>query len=181
MALTRKTPEHDENQAFTDLMREHQGPLRGYVLSMMGGDHAATDDVLQETNLVLFKKADQFEVGTSFMAWASRVAFFEVMRARRQMSRDRLVLDDGLLDLVAAEAEVQGDRYEAKSKALAFCLRKLGERQRAMVLKRYYHGRTVAELAAETGQRANAVSQLLFRARQALMACVEGYRGRAQG
>ncbi|MEM7145547.1 MAG: sigma-70 family RNA polymerase sigma factor [Verrucomicrobiota bacterium] len=172
MALTRKTPEHSEDQAFTDLMRAHQGRLRGYVLSMMGGDHAAADDVLQETNLVLVKKADQFEAGTSFMAWASRVAFFEVMRARRKMSRDRLVLGDGILDAVAAEVEEQGDRYEARSKALAHCLRKLGDRQRVMVLERYYHGKSVADLAAETGQRANAVSQLLFRARQALMDCV---------
>jgi RNA polymerase sigma-70 factor (ECF subfamily) len=162
----------DDSSSFEALMQSHQGRLRGYVLSMMGGDHAGTDDVLQETNLVLFKKADQFEMGTSFMAWASRVAFFEVMRARRKMSRDRLVLDDRLLDTMAAEAEGAGELYTARARALAFCLQKLGDRQRMLVLKRYYRGMGVGEMASELKQSANAVSQALFRARQCLIDCV---------
>jgi RNA polymerase sigma-70 factor (ECF subfamily) len=170
--LDRNTPLDKDAEAFGDLMKKHQGRLRGYVLSMMGGDHAGTDDVLQETSLVLFKKADQFEAGTNFMAWASRVAFFEVMRARRKMSRDRLVLNDGLLSSMAAEAEVSGDLYEARAKALAYCLQKLGDRQRMLVLKRYYRGMGVGEMAAELKQSANAVSQALFRARQNLIDCV---------
>ena len=170
--LDRKTPLDKEAEAFGDLMEAHQGRLRGYVLSMMGGDHAGTEDVLQETNLVLFKKADQFEMGTSFMAWASRVAFFEVMRARRKMSRDRLVLNDGLLDTMAAEAESAGELYSARARALAFCLQKLGDRQRMLVLKRYYRGMGEGEMATELKQTANAVSQALFRARQSLIDCV---------
>ncbi len=38
-----------------------QGMLRGYVLSLVGGDTHVANDVLQEANLVICKKSGDFE------------------------------------------------------------------------------------------------------------------------
>lgn len=156
---------------FSRLMNEHQGRLKGYILSLVFDPHAAAD-ILQETNLVLCKKAGQFEVGTNFRAWAFRVAYFEVMRHRRKMGRDRLVFDGNLVEMFAEEAEEEDEHYETRRRALAHCLRMLGERQRFLVINRYFKGDSVQQIALELGRDANAVSQALFRARKNLADCV---------
>ncbi|MFV1994410.1 MAG: sigma-70 family RNA polymerase sigma factor [Verrucomicrobiales bacterium] len=159
------------NPDFSELVARHQSRLYGYVLSLVF-DPDLAKDVLQETNLVLCKKADRFEPGTNFLAWAFRVAYFEVMRQRRRTGRDRLVFDEDLMERVAQEAEGSDERFTARRRALAHCLRKLGDRQRALILKRYYEGEAVQNIAVQRGESANAVSQALFRARQNLLACV---------
>ena len=152
-------------------MGDYQGRLKGYILSLVFDPHAASD-ILQETNLVLCKKAGQFEAGTNFRAWAFRVAYFEVMRHRRKMGRDRLVFDEKLLEVFAEEAVNEDEQYEARRRALAHCLRMLGERQRLLVMSRYFKGESVRQIALESGRNANAVSQALFRARRNLADCV---------
>lgn len=156
---------------FAGLMTAHQARLRGYILSLVFDPHVA-EDVLQETNLVLCKKADHFELGTNFDAWAFRIAYFEVMRQRRKMGRDRLVFDEELVDQVAADALEEDAHHAPRRKALAHCLRKLGDRQRDLILKRYFKGESVRQIAAELKLSANSVSQALFRARKNLLDCV---------
>ena len=65
-------------EAFVQLMTEHQGRLYAYVLSLLG-DPDQANDVLQETNLVLWRNAGEFQMGSNFRAWAFRIAHFQVM------------------------------------------------------------------------------------------------------
>jgi len=44
--------------------------------------------VLQETNLVLWRKADEFNEEMSFVTWACAIAKFQVKAQRRDMQRD---------------------------------------------------------------------------------------------
>jgi RNA polymerase sigma-70 factor, ECF subfamily len=153
------------------LVAEHQGHLRAYILSLVLHPTVA-EDVLQETNIVLWKKANEFEPGTNFKAWAFRVAWLEVRRQRRTAGRDRLVFDDELVGQIEAEAGSATREYEARRKMLLRCLRKLGGEQRRLVIERYFAGRAVKEIAAERNRSVNLISQLLFRARQSLANCV---------
>ena len=66
-------PMPETSAEFARLVDEHQGRLKGYILSLVFDPHAASD-ILQETNLILCRKADKFEAGTNFRAWAFRVA-----------------------------------------------------------------------------------------------------------
>ena len=153
------------------LVAEHQGQLRAYILSLVLHPSVA-EDVLQETNVVLWKKATEFEPGTNFKAWAFRVAWLEVRRQRRTAGRDRLVFDDELVGQIEAEAGSATREYEARRKTLMWCLRKLGADQRQLIAERYFAGRSVKDIAAERNRSANLISQLLFRARQSLASCV---------
>ena len=169
----REMPEDasDLSKAFTQALASHQGRLRGYILSLLA-DTQAADDVLQETNIVLCKKAADFEPGTSFRAWALRVAHFQVLRQRRDKARDRLHFDDELLEQLEAEADRETQRYETRRRALLECLQKLPSQQRRVILERYLEARPVQEIATDLGRTPNAVSLVLFRARQNLADCV---------
>jgi len=137
------------------------------------GNSDAARDILQETNMVLLKKSRDYQPGTNFTAWAFRVARFEVMTWRRKAGRSRLLFDDDLVAEVAETVEQQDDFYLNRVEALRECLRKLPERQQNMIRRRYLEEWSVADLARETGENANAISQLLFRARQNLLHCME--------
>src|SRR5438876_4957436 len=83
-----------------------QSSLWAYVFSLLP-EHVAAQDVLQETNLTLWRKASDFQPGTSFLAWACQVAYFHVLSHRRRVRRDRLVFGE---EVFAYLAERQADR-----------------------------------------------------------------------
>jgi RNA polymerase sigma-70 factor (ECF subfamily) len=153
-------------------MAAHQGRLQSFIRAMTG-DAEAARDILQDTNVILLRKAPDFRPGTNFTAWAFRIARFEIMTWRRKAGRNRLVFDDDALVLIADTAERQDDLYLSRVEALRECLAKLPERQREAIRLRYLEGWEVADLAREMGESANTVSQLLFRARQNLLLHME--------
>ena len=54
------------------LFVKHQGVLKGYVLGLIP-DFASAEEVLQEVFLTVTAKAEQFEEGSNFVAWARAV------------------------------------------------------------------------------------------------------------
>jgi RNA polymerase sigma-70 factor (ECF subfamily) len=157
---------------FVDLMTQHQGRLYGYVLSL-SGDPDVANDVLQETNIVLWKQWRQFELGSNFKAWSFRIAHFQFMAYRQKRLRDKVLFSDELLASLASEAMVVDERHEEQTAALEKCLELLPQRSRAAIHLRYADQLNVGEMARQLGRNVNAVYQILFRARQSLIECVQ--------
>jgi RNA polymerase sigma-70 factor (ECF subfamily) len=157
-------------------MAEHQGRLYAYVLSLLG-DPDAANDVLQETNVVLWRDAREFQPGSNFRAWAFRVAHFQVMAFRQRQIRDRLVFEDDLLQALSAGARETDEMFHARQERLTGCLEKLPPAHREMVRSRYAEGQSVQAIARERGMTPNAAMQALFRIRQSLLQCVARYSG----
>ena len=65
-----------------DLVRTTDGrrPARlyAYILQMLP-NRADADDVLQRANLVMWTKREELVEGSNFVAWAARIAYFEVL------------------------------------------------------------------------------------------------------
>ena len=160
-----------ESNEFVRLMTEHQGRLFAYILSLLG-DPDAANDVLQETNVVLWRDSGEFRPGTNFKAWSFRVAHFQVMAWRQRQIRDRLVFEDDMLEVLAFAAREADDTFDARQQKLTGCLEKLNPTHREMIRRRYAEGSPLSSIAQERGMTANAVMQALFRIRQSLMQCV---------
>lgn len=154
------------------LMIGCQSRLYAFILSLLcDPEHAR--EVLQETNIVLWKKSDQFEPGTNFMAWAFRIARFQVMAHRQRLGRDRHVFDDDAVAGIAATFEERSDVFDDKLTALSHCLNELPEDGRRLIDSRYNDGVPVKTLAEQQNQSANRVAVKLHRLRVALMHCIE--------
>jgi RNA polymerase sigma-70 factor (ECF subfamily) len=151
----------------------HQSRLRGFVrcLLVRSGD---VDDILQEINAVLWEKADEFQPGTDFWAWASQIARFKVLNHVRKLERDRLVFDAELLNQLAEIASVRVRDVDRRRDALDFCLKELPPPQRQLIDLRYASGQTIESIAAAIGRPAGSIRQTLYRIRGALQACIEG-------
>jgi RNA polymerase sigma-70 factor (ECF subfamily) len=160
------------DDVFIRRLTECQNRLYAYILSLLPDPELARD-VLQETNVVLWRKADQFQEGTSFPAWACKVAYFEVLGARRKLRRERLLFDEATLALVADEVEKRLRSLDDRSVALEECLQKLDQRQRQRLIDRYGPGGSLEFAAEKAGQTRGSLSVALHRIRHLLMQCID--------
>jgi RNA polymerase sigma-70 factor (ECF subfamily) len=158
-------------ERFVALLGLHQNRIQRFVLSLVPNLSDA-DDVLQNTNLFLWREFHRFAPGTDFVAWASSVAFHEVLAWRKKHGRDRLVFSDQFLTAVRDEVNASADHLEARAKALTRCVERLPVTQRELVRQRYTNGAGVEAIAASTGRTADAVYRMLSRVRQTLRECV---------
>ncbi len=161
-----------DTEPFIELLTGAQTAVFGYIISLCH-DSVLAKDILQETNLTLWRKAEDFEEGTNFTAWACRTAYFHVLNHRRKMSRELLVFDDDVFDYLAERQETRADKSDQRLEALKACLDTLPAPQRDLIDKRYLPGSSVQGIAGEEGKSEGAISQSLYRIRAALQQCVE--------
>lgn len=165
---------NSDSEEFVRLLTEAQGPVYGYLLTLIP-DRSRARDLLQETNITLWKKAATFEEGTNFNAWACKIAYFHVLSFRRKMAREKLVFDDDILDYLAERNDDRliQDFTKDRNAALKACMQKLSDKQRKLVEERYKPGASVQRIAADQGRTVGAISQTLYRIRHNLMQCIE--------
>jgi len=167
-------PEPDEQ-----FLREFTASQRRLFLTILSqvGRPADAEEVLQNTNLAIWRKSDTFEPGTNFAAWSATVAGYEVLKWREKKSRDRLRFSDEFVAAVAREAEANPDLWEERRRVLERCVEKLSDKDRDLLTRRYtpgtdgdeVQGKDVAEML---GRPVNAVYQSLGRIKKTLAECV---------
>ena len=160
------------SEEFAQQMLAQQPKLRAYIRALIP-EWSQADDVLGETNLVLWRKAEEWSSGTSFDAWATKVAYFQVLAHRQRWSRNRLVFDDELLGVLAQTAEQRWQDNEVRRKALGRCLERLSSNHRDLLFARYGGGLTVEQIAQRTKRSAGALRVTLHRLRTALLRCIQ--------
>lgn len=136
--------------------REYPRLLRALVA--LGGDSDAAEDAAQEA----FVKAHRqgLERVQRPGAWLLVVATRELFRHRRKTVRERERWAE------AAGSTPSGAPYDAAADRadLLAALRELPERQRSMVVARFYYGLSYDEIASEFGVRGGTVGATLHQA-----------------
>lgn len=166
------TSDNDESrEAFVQLLTGAQTRLFGYITTLLGDVNDASN-VLQQTNMVLWRKADQFSSGTDFHAWALKIAYYQTLAHLRDRKRDRHVFDEVLVQQLASRCS-ETDEDERRL-ALRHCLGHLSEDQLDLLRQRYGPGRSILEIAKQRRKSASAIKMALCRLRQSLARCIEG-------
>ncbi|HEX5790140.1 MAG TPA: sigma-70 family RNA polymerase sigma factor [Luteolibacter sp.] len=159
-------------QEFVTEITNAQGRIRAFIVSLMPGSQDV-GDVLQETNLTLWKSRARYQPGTNFLAWAFTIARLEVLHQRSRDKRlGRIVLSDKLVEIMADEAST-GIPHESYLRALETCMAKLTTKQRQLVEARYQPGHSLEMHAHLTGKKSSALRVALLRIRSGLRQCVE--------
>ncbi len=159
-------------QEFVRELTAGQGRIRAFIISLMPGN-PDVGDVLQETNLALWKSRDRFQPGTNFLAWASTVARYEVLHQRARSKRlGRVVISEELIGMLANEMPDK-IRHETYLLAMESCMSKLSTSQRELIEARYQTGQSLEMHARITGRNSSALRIALMRIRSALRECIE--------
>jgi RNA polymerase sigma-70 factor (ECF subfamily) len=165
-------PDKNATERFVQHLTEIQTRLLAYI-AMLLGDPAAARDVLQETNLVLWRKASEFTDGTDFGAWARSIAKYQVLAYLRDAKRDRHLFEEHLVDAISVDAEPESQGLEVRHAALQVCLEKLTQHQRTLLDRRYTEGCSIQQIAENSRRTVGSVAMSLSRIRQTLLECIE--------
>jgi len=173
-------PQDGPGSEFVQEFTRNQRRLYLFILSQVGRPTDA-EEVLQNTNLVVWRKAALFTPGTSFFAWSSRIATYEVLKLRERRGRDKLRFSPEFIEVIAHDASEAGEEWEERRKALSDCLGKLRPRDRELIERRYAPGENGKSAAEDLGRPVNAVYQSLGRIRRTLLECVNRHLAQLAG
>lgn len=153
-------------------MTAAQPALFAFIRLLVRNTNDASD-VLSETNLALWKKREEFDPTSNYWPWACRFARLQVLAFRKRQQRDRLVLTDEIVDLIATRAESTGRGWKDSMETMESCLNELEKSRIAILRRRYSDGLSLAQIAEELGKTVGAVADLLYRLRLRLASCIE--------
>jgi RNA polymerase sigma-70 factor, ECF subfamily len=158
---------------FMQLLTGCQSQLYAYLCSLTG-NAAAAQHVLQETNVVLWNKAGDYDAARPFLPWAYTFAYMQVLAWRKKRQRDRLVFDEDLMARISDSFSRREGSADRRLDALEGCMQGLEPEHRVLVDRRYVHGDSVNVIAREMKKGPNVVSAALYRIRKTLMDCIQG-------
>jgi len=169
--MANESPRMTSVEEVQRLFLRHGSVLRGFILGLLP-DRNLSEDVFQELFLTLTRKADDFQPGTNFLAWARSVARLKVLEACRTHRGGPMLLDPEAMHAISEAADLEPDDWDERRAALMRCLERLAPKAREIVELRYSVEQlsppTIAERLAWS---VNAVHVALSRARKFLQEC----------
>lgn len=157
---------------FMKLLTSHQPQIYAYIAAALLGDSAVAD-VLQETNLHLWAKANRYDFDRPFLPWAFGFARQQVMAYRKSCVRSRLVFSDESLDFLCNHFLKTPNTIDDRLSALQSCLKRLSTAQAELIRERYVTRTPVQTIASRMNETAHTISSRLYRIRKILSRCIE--------
>lgn len=136
----------DDATGLGALYDAHAAPVWRYVVHLTG-DRAGADDVVQETLLRAWRTPRILEDPASARAWMFTVARHLVIDESRSARRRHEIVVAELPEHESTDA--MDARFEAM--LIEEALVELSIEHRAVIVRAYYGGRTIAGIAAELG------------------------------
>ena len=168
---TSSLPPEPDREEFARLFSRYARRVYGFIMTLVFSHHDA-EEVFQNTSVVLWNKFGEFAPGSNFFAWASRIAYFEVLSHMKQKRRSR-ALSQEAFDSLADEALAMSDEAGVRQEALEECLSKLTSTDRKLVEERYYYQHPPKQIAAMQSRSVDSVYRALSRIHNVLLRCVE--------
>ena len=163
----------DRAEEFVKLLTSNQSRIYAYILSFVI-NHNDADDIMQETSSTMWKKFEQFEAGTDFLAWGATIAYYKVLEYRKKRARDRKVqfCDEIFeqINICSADSCKDADLFFNELRA---CISNMPEVDVELVKKKYWEGLSVADISKRTGKTARAIYYNLGRIHKLLARCVK--------
>ncbi|NLF08443.1 MAG: sigma-70 family RNA polymerase sigma factor [Pirellulaceae bacterium] len=162
----------DRTEQFVQLITQYQQRVHLFILSLVP-NRADAEEILQETNLVLWRKFNEFRPGSDFRAWAFQVAYNKVKSFRERHGRERLRFSECVMERLATVAAASPENIPAILDILQSCKEELSRQDLDLIERRYEPGATTASVAKAVGRSAAAVYKAVGRIRRTLYECVQ--------
>jgi RNA polymerase sigma-70 factor (ECF subfamily) len=165
-----------DDEAFKLLFERHNR-LAWSVIYRQLGNVAASEDLVQEAFLRVYRAAPKYEPSAKFSTWLYTVVTNLCLNYKRDRARDRLRLvgsdeegsNDALEQLAAVEPdEHEQDDQQKRTQAVQDAIAELPENQRMALILSRYEEKSYEEVAEILGVTVAAVKSLTSRARTTL-------------
>jgi RNA polymerase sigma-70 factor (ECF subfamily) len=151
----------DDQAAFQQLVERHQAAIRRFLRRLTAGDHAAADDLAQETFLQAYRKIHTLRAGGTVRAWLHTIAYRRFLRDKRRNSR--------LVVMAEPPPPVVDPRQAIDAEILLPRLMgQINPEERACLTLAYAAGMSHSEIVRITGLPLGTVKSHISRGRQKL-------------
>jgi len=155
----------EDHNAFGELVRRYQSPVRAFLTRMARGDSHLADDLAQETFLKAWKKLPSYRGGARVSTWLFGIAINEFrssIRAKREIAADDLAEfeSEPFAPLPASNTCLRLDLTEA--------LKRITSEERAAILLCCQNGLSHEEAAQALGCPLGTVKTNILRGKEKL-------------
>lgn len=176
--ISRAGPGHD-GAAFAELVRRHQGKVRGLLLRL-SGSRSLADDLGQEVFIRAFRGLHSFKGRARLSTWLYRIAY-NVFRNHRTRAKPLASLPSSFDNSAPApESGTSAARCDLR-KDLAGAIARLPDKYRGVVVLYYLEELSYPEIATILGCPLGTVKTHLHRAKRLLRTHLPGWNHRAGG
>jgi RNA polymerase sigma factor (sigma-70 family) len=162
MDLVQEFARHNSEAAFTKLVRRHIALVYSVARRCTGNDGDA-QDVTQAVFIILARKAAGLRERTLLPGWLYETTRFTAARLLRTNARRQQREQEAYMQSTLNEAD-SADIWERLSPHLEDAMAKLAERDRALLVLRFYQDKSGPEAAALMGIREGAAHMRVTRA-----------------
>jgi RNA polymerase sigma factor (sigma-70 family) len=170
--IARVLASEDQN-AFAELVRRYQSPVRAFLARMTRGDTHLADDLAQETFVKAWKKLGTYRGGARFSTWLFGIAVNEFRSVARQ--RKELAWE-GIDEAAPEERQPAADSQSQLHLDLTEALERLHSGERAAVVLCCQNGLTHEEAAQVLACPLGTVKTNVARGKEKLKRWLLGYQ-----
>lgn len=161
----------DRDELLVRLLIRHQDDLFRYIYCLLPNREDAKD-VVQETSVAIYRKFAAYDQQKPFLAWAFGFAHLEVLKHRERTSRDKRLLSDELVTLLANQREASHESLQSRLDLLETCLQNLPPADRELIHHRYTLNSSIDQLLARFQTSRRTLFRNLDRIRRTLFTCI---------
>ena len=155
----------EDHNAFGELVRRYQSPVRAFLTRMARGDSHLADDLAQETFLKAWKKLSSYRGGARFSTWLFGIAINEFRAAAR--SRKEFIAHDFSED--SSEGELTAPDSNTRLRLdLTEALQRISSEERAAILLCCQNGLSHEEASQALGCPLGTVKTNILRGKEKL-------------
>ena len=164
LALVKQVAVFHDKQAFDQLVRMYQSPVRRFLLNLTAGNEALSDDLAQDTFLKAYMNIGQFKGAAAFQTWLMRIAYntFYDYKRRAPLSSPEGDTIGSAHKTIEAPSGAVGGALDVKMdvrRALAL----LKDEERTCITLQMIDGEPIDQIAVITGMPENTVKSHLRR------------------
>ncbi len=163
--------ENGETKLFMSLVLPNQRKLYVYILSLVIHPSDA-DDILQDTLALMWRKFDDFQAGTDFVAWGKAIARYKVLNYLKKNKSAKIQFDTDVLKIIESESH-QIDNFSERLEAMKKCLKKLTEKEQGLLNMRYGKDFSFKKMALQMGISKQSAYRSISRIHAKLIKCVK--------
>jgi len=172
--LVERAAHRSDGRAFAELLRRHQGKVRGLLLRL-AGDRTLADDLAQEAFLRSYRGLAGFEGRARFSTWLYRIAY-NVYLNHRSRTKVHAALPENFENGTAAPESAMSQSRSDLRRDLVTAIGELPDRYRAVIMLYYLEDVSYPEIAEILELPIGTVKTHLHRAKRLLRTHMHGWR-----
>lgn len=156
---------------FLGLLMANQRQISAYI-SVLVPHYNDADDLLQQTITVMWEKFSRYEPGTNFAAWGVRIAYYNILRYRKEKRKTTVQFSDSVFQSFCKVMDKKHCQAEENLSALRSCIQKLASADKSLLHLRYGMNQTVQDIAQQTRKSIQFTYRALSRVHHLLHRCI---------